>query len=336
MKRTLNNKIVTVFLLHFIFSLQLNAQAPLVDDGSYKGGSIKGIKKLDKALNFVVIGDWGRNGENFQKEVATAMGRAAHDLPAQFVITTGDNFYPYGVKSTADYHWVSSFESIYRAQSLHVKWFPVLGNHDYISNPDAEVDYSKISSRWEMPARYYSKKFFINGDTAQGVLIAFIDTDPIEKKMQGIKNDSIKYTVNSVNDQQQWLEKTLSDKTVKWKIVVGHHTVYTGGWRLNSPDTKKMRAFLEPIFKKYEVNLYICGHEHHLEYTKPEGGTHYIISGSGSEARPAVINPEGGKFTAAEQGFAALSIAGNQAMLQFINYKGKIIYTTVIDKNNSQ
>jgi len=327
-------KLTLLLSFSVLYSTQLYAQAPVVNDGSYRGGSIKGIKKLDKSLNFVVIGDWGRNGENYQKEVAIAMGQAARDIGAQFVIATGDNFYPYGVKSTADYHWISSFETIYRAQSLHVKWHPVLGNHDYISNPDAEVEYSKISSRWDMPARYYSKKLFINGDTAQGVLFAFIDTDPFEKKMQGRPTDSVKYTVSTTQDQQQWLEKILSDNTVKWKIVVGHHPVYTGGWRRNSTETKKMRGFLEPLFQKYNVNLYICGHEHHLEYTKPEGITHHIISGSGSEARTTAIHPEGGKFAAAEQGFATFSIAGNEAMVQFINYNGKIIYSTVIDKNS--
>lgn len=334
MKFYWNYKLILLLSFSSLCLIQLHAQAPVIEDGSYRGGSIKGIKKLEKSLNFLIIGDWGRNGENYQKEVAIAMGQAAHDLGAQFVIATGDNFYPYGVKSTADYHWISSFETIYSAQSLHVKWHPVLGNHDYISNPDAEVEYSKTSSRWDMPARYYSKKFFINGDTAQGVLIAFIDTDPFEKKMNGRQTDSVKYTVSATKDQQEWLEKVLSDKTVKWKIVVGHHPVYTGGWRMNTPETKKMRGFLEPIFQKYNVNLYICGHEHHLEYTKPEGITHYIISGSGSEARKTSVYPEGGKFGASEQGFAAFSISGSQAMIQFINYNGKIIYDAVIDKNS--
>ncbi len=313
-----------LLLLQFIFFFELYAQPPVVDDGGYRGGSIKGNKKLDRSLNFLVIGDWGRNGENYQKEVATAMGQAARDIGAQFIIATGDNFYPYGVKSTSDYHWIASFETIYKAQSLHVKWHPVLGNHDYISNPDAEVEYSSISSRWDMPARYYSKKYFINRDTAQGVLLVFIDTDPFEKKMQGVKTDTIKYTVSATKDQEQWLENVLSDKTVKWKIVVGHHPLYTGGWRMNMPETKKMRDFLEPLFQKHNVNIYICGHEHHLEYTKPAGNTHYIISGSGSEARKTAIYPVIGKFGASEQGFASFSIAGNQVMVQFINYEGKL------------
>jgi tartrate-resistant acid phosphatase type 5 len=322
--------LLSLLAIPFISIAQM--RAPLVDDLGYRGGSIKGIKNTPNAIHFIVFGDWGRNGENYQKEVAAGMGRAAHDLNASFVIATGDNFYPYGVNSTQDYHWISSFESIYRAQSLHVKWYPVLGNHDYISNPEAQVQYTSISSRWSMPARYYSKKFFINGDTSQGVLIAFIDTDPLEKKMRGHKNDSIKYPAGGAEAQTAWLESILSDNSVKWKLVVGHHPVYTGGWRHTFQDTKNMQGLLEPLFKKHNVNLYICGHEHHQEYYKPEGKTHYIISGAGSEGRPAQIKPQDSRWISSEQGFAAFSITRDSILVQFINYKDQIIKTQVIGK----
>lgn len=326
------SKTLLLFVSLVMVTLATNAQAPVVNDLGYRGGSIPNLKKLPNALHFVVFGDWGRNGENYQKEVAAGMGKAAHDLDAQFVIATGDNFYPYGVNSTQDYHWISSFETIYRAQSLHVKWYPVLGNHDYISNPQAQVDYSKISSRWTMPARYYSKKFFINGDTSQGVLIAFLDTDPLEKNMRGGNLDSAKYPPGGAAAQIAWLESILNDNTVKWKMVVGHHPVYTGGWRYNSPDTKNMHDLLEPLFKKYNVDVYIAGHEHHLEYFKPEGRTHYVISGAGSEARPAFVKPTGSHFIAAQQGFCTFSVSKDNILVQFINHKDEIIKSIMIIK----
>jgi 3',5'-cyclic AMP phosphodiesterase CpdA len=326
-------KTTLLFLSLLTVTFLANAQhAPVVDDLGYRGGSIAGIKKLPNALQFVVFGDWGRNGENYQKEVAAGMGKAAHDLNATFVIATGDNFYPFGVNSTQDYHWISSFETIYRAQSLHVKWYPVLGNHDYISNPEAQVEYTKISSRWTMPARYYSKKFFINGDTSQAVLIAFLDTDPLEKKMRGGKLDSLKYPAGGAEAQIAWLESILSDNTVKWKMVVGHHPVYTGGWRYNSPDTKNMQGLLEPLFRKYNVDVYIAGHEHHLEYFKPDGRTHYVISGAGSEARPAFVTPTGSRFIASQQGFCTFSVTRDNILVQFINHKDQIIKSQVISK----
>jgi tartrate-resistant acid phosphatase type 5 len=309
--------------------LMVYSQAPLVQDLGYRGGSIPGIKKPVNALHFIAMGDWGRNGENYQKEVATSMGKAAHDLGASFVVATGDNFYPYGVASTRDYHWISSFESIYTAQSLHVKWYPVLGNHDYASNPDAEVEYSKVSSRWSMPSRYYSKTFLIGTDT---LLMAFIDTDPIEKELRGAPYDSIKYLPGGVAKQKAWLEQILSVSKARWKIVVGHHPLYTGGWRKDSRDTKSMKEFLEPLFAKYQVDIYLAGHEHHLEHIKPEGHTHYIISGAASEARPASIYPGIGKFSAAVQGFATFSVSHDQVLIQFINYKDRIIHESLISK----
>lgn len=316
-------------LLSLTLSLEAYSQAPLVKDQGYRGGSIPGLKKLDKALHFIVMGDWGRNGENYQKEVAAGMGKAAHDLSASFVIATGDNFYPYGVASTQDYHWLASFETIYTAQSLHVRWFPVLGNHDYASNPEAEVEYTKVSSRWSMPSRYYSHTFRLDRDS---VLFVFLDTDPIEKELKRIPLDTVKYPLGGMNRQRDWLVAQLSASKARWKIVVGHHPVYTGGWRKTSPDTKNMKEFLEPVFKQYGVDVYLCGHEHHLEYIKPQGPTHYIISGAASEAREAALHPDGGKFVAPVQGFAAVSLTADKLLVQFINHKDAVINETVITK----
>lgn len=310
-------------------SVLVIAQAPLMKDQGYRGGSIPGIRKLDSAIHFIAMGDWGRNGENYQKEVAASMGKAAHDLGASFVVATGDNFYPYGVASTQDYHWISSFETIYTAQSLHVKWYPVLGNHDYASNPDAEVAYTKISSRWTMPSRYYSRTFYNSGDS---ILMIFLDTDPIEKELRGARHDSIKYPEGAVAKQKQWLEQLLAGSKACWKIVVGHHPLYTGGWRKNSPDTKNVRDFLEPVFTKHKVDIYLCGHEHHLEHIKPSGPTHYIISGSASESRPVSKYPEIGTFAAPVQGYATFSVTRNQVLVQFIDHTDKIIHETTIKK----
>jgi hypothetical protein len=308
------------------------AQAPLMPDIGYKGGSIEGLKKQPGSTNFLVLGDWGRNGENYQNEVALGMAKAAHDLQADFIVSTGDNFYPYGVQSTQDYHWIASFENIYKAQSLHVRWYPVLGNHDYASQPDAQIAYSHISSRWAMPSRYYAKQFNMQ-DTANSLLMLFIDTDPIEKEMRGVKHDSIKYVAGAVARQKAWIEQQLQQTTAKWKIVVGHHTPYTGGWRNGSADVSNMRRFLQPIFEKYGVQLYLCGHEHHLEHTKPAGKTHYVISGAGSEARPAQLNAEGGLFTAPTQGFACVSVSAQGILLRFIDYKHQILYSAIIPRS---
>jgi hypothetical protein len=290
------------------------------------------LLKNQLALNFLVMGDWGRNGADHQKQVAQQMGKTASDIRAQFIIATGDNFYPSGVISEFDPLFRYSFEDIYTAFSLQWDWYVVLGNHDYKSNPDAEVAYSKISRRWKMPARYYSKKFFINGDTSQVVLIAFIDTDPFIPEFYSNSDYGPNVKTQDSTKQKKWLEKVLGDKSpdIKWKIVVGHHPMYTGGSRTEAYDTKAIRNVLKPIIEKYKVDAYLSGHEHSLQDIVV-GSTHQFISGSASEKTPAILIP-GSKMAASEYGFMSFSITKNKLLMQSINDEGKIIYTTAIEK----
>src|ERR1700692_2120748 len=111
--------------------------------------------QLGGAVNFLVVGDWGRQGTNHQRDVAVQMGKAAAALGSRCVVSVGDNFYEDGVASTADPQWHSSFEEIYAAPSLQIPWYVALGNHDYRGVPQAQIDYAKSSMRWRMPSRYY-------------------------------------------------------------------------------------------------------------------------------------------------------------------------------------
>ena len=57
---------------------------------------------VEDSVSFLVIGDWGMNGIPVQKKVATQMVKYAGLFNVQFVIATGDNFYPSGVSSIHD------------------------------------------------------------------------------------------------------------------------------------------------------------------------------------------------------------------------------------------
>jgi tartrate-resistant acid phosphatase type 5 len=284
------------------------------------------------ALNFIAMGDWGRVGADHQKQVAAQMGKTSFDIKSQFTIATGDNFYPSGVISEWDPLWKYSFEDIYTAFSLQWDWYPVLGNHDYKSNPDAQVAYSKISRRWKMPARYYSKLIPVPGDTASKVLILFIDTNPLIPEFY--KNVEYGPNVKKADSarQKKWMVKELSNPSpnIKWKIVVGHHPMFTGGGRTEAYDTKAIRHSLKPLFDKYGVDIYLAGHEHSLQHLV-NGKTQHFISGAASEKTAARLITES-KMAAAEYGFMIFSVTGKQLLAQTIDDAGKIIYTTTIDK----
>ena len=67
------------------------------------------------ALNFLVVGDWGREGHYRQIDVAEQMSHRAVAVGSQFVISVGDNFYEDGVSSVTDPQWKTSFEDVYTA-----------------------------------------------------------------------------------------------------------------------------------------------------------------------------------------------------------------------------
>ncbi len=320
-----------VFSVLLLFATTGKAQV-LVNDPAFIRGDTVPLRK-DSVLNFIVMGDWGRNGEDHQKEVARQMGITATNYNSQFVIATGDNFYPSGVISEWDPLWRYSFEDIYTDFHLQWDWYPVLGNHDYKSNPDAQVKYSRISRRWQMPARYYSKKIFINGDTSQVVLIAFIDTNPLIPLFYSNREYGPNVRTQDSTKQKKWLEKVLSDPSpeIKWKIVVGHHPMYSGGGRTETYDTKAIRNSLGPLFQKYKVDIYLSGHEHSLQYMGPVNGTHHFISGAASERTPARLL-DISKFSASEYGFMLFSVTNDQVNMQTIDYTGKTIYQALIKR----
>ena len=277
-----------------------------------------------QSLTFLAMGDWGRNGELNQRSVAEQMAAAARTLDAQFVLALGDNFYPSGVQSTSDPQWRASFEDVYTAHALNVDWYVALGNHDYRGNPQAEVDYSRISRRWRMPARYYSVRQKIPGGAVAEFFI--IDTSPFIREYRA---EPDKYAVARTDTaaQSRWLDSTLARSTARWKFVVGHHNVYSGGKR---PVLEDIERFLVPRLKRYRVTAYICGHEHQLEHIVLGGtGPHYFISGAGSETRPAQ-GMDGTRFVSSSSGFFAMSLTPDTLFVQAVDLTGKMLYRTAI------
>ncbi len=72
---------------------------------------------------FIVVGDWGRQGQYHQQDVAMQMALVGAMLRPQFVISTGDNFYPSGLKRENDTQIFDSFTGVYEYPSLKGPWY---------------------------------------------------------------------------------------------------------------------------------------------------------------------------------------------------------------------
>lgn len=284
-----------------------------------RGALAESIKRDAKTLSFLALGDWGQGGSANQRAVAAKLGEVAAERGSAFIITTGDNFYPSGVRSTKDAAWVDSFESIYAAPSLQVPWYPVLGNHDHRGNVQAQVAYSVTSQRWRMAARYYAIAVPLpEGGFAH---IFFLDTTEIAGG-----DDWFGWIAPAgrAREQLEWLEQCLTASNARWKIVVGHHPVHSGGRHGGS--SALVRA-VKPLMERYGVTLYLNGHDHCLQHVAVNG-LHYLTTGAGAKPN-GVRRVEGTHFASEELGFLEIEL-GQSARIRFFSpTRGEIYAHTV-------
>ncbi len=280
--------------------------------------------------NFLVVGDWGRQGNSQQRDVAIQMGKSAAALGSHCVLSVGDNFYEDGVASASDPQWRSSFEGIYTAPALQIPWYVVLGNHDYRGVPQAQVEYSLKSARWHMPDRYFK----VGGANigAPHLDLFFIDTSPLVHKYRESVEGAIAANVatQDIHAQIRWLDHELGLSSASWKLVIGHHTLRSGGSKHG--ETPEVIALIEPLLKKHRVQAYINGHDHDLQHLRRDG-VDYVCTGAGSETRP-VSKVQGTLYCAARSGFSSLTSSAESLDLSFIDYTGTTLYEAAIPQRS--
>jgi acid phosphatase len=314
----------------FVRTLFAASQTALV--GGLMAESVRADETYAGALNFGVIGDWGRYGRPDQAAVARQMGVSCERANASFMISVGDNFYEVGVASLQDPHWQHSFEGVYTAKSLQVPWYVALGNHDYCGQVQAQLDYAKDSPRWRMPARYWRQVMAV--DAATNVEFFFIDTTPMMSEYaRNAQNAHMKVEFDAlgqkyVPQQLDWLDQALASSTAPWKLVIGHHPIYSAG--LGHGSEPDLIEKLLPILHKHGVQAYFCGHDHDLQHLQT-GPLHLILTGGGSEHRPVFAISET-KFSRAASGFALASLRANELQVRLIDEKGTLLHTAVVPR----
>lgn len=280
-------------------------------------------KTFGRAFNFMIVSDWGWNGYGKQLDVADQMAKTADSTDAKFIATCGDNFQISGVASTQDPLWMTNFENIYRGNSLQVEWFPVLGNHDYKGSTQAEIDYSKISRRWRMTEHYYTFVKKINDSIS--VRFIFLDTPPLVGEYRNNPEgypDAIK---QDPDKEIKWLKDVLANSKEQWKIVFGHHPVYSASKKHGN--TQEMIDRIKPLLEQYNAQFYICGHDHDMQHLHERGGkVEYIVTGTGGETRPNSSN-ELSVFSKSEPGFSVISLKADSLRFCFVSTSGNIIYS---------
>jgi len=223
-------------------------------------------------LRFFVVGDWGGQETapyttEIQLQVAEQMGIVGSSFIPNFIAGTGDNFYDNGIETdVTDSRFANTFANVYTQTALQTRWYMVLGNHDWIGNVSAQVEYTKHSKLWYLPSIWYSTVIPIPGTSSTAEFV-FYDTQ--------IFSDQWGSTL--ANQQLSWIESTLNSSKADWLFVLGHYPVYSVGG--NGP-TPLIVEYLLPVLEKYNVDAYINGHEHNMEHVSTNG-IEFFTSGAG-------------------------------------------------------
>ncbi|KAF5827404.1 Metallo-dependent phosphatase-like protein, partial [Dunaliella salina] len=214
---------------------------------------------------FFVVGDWGRQGNQNQTNVASLMGQVADLEQPSFVISTGDNFYEHGLSSYDDPLFKESFTDVYNASGLQVPWHP-------------DVNLASKDPRWICKQGVWRQSF---GTTLD---IVFIDTMPllVGRTLAKYTTGGLGYRTSAI--MRDTMEELLESSRAQFKIVVGHMPLRSFGEHGNYRETANECArlsFIEPILIKHKVDAYFAGHDHNLQLIR----TDQIIIPSGRGGR---------------------------------------------------
>lgn len=249
------------------------------------------------SLHFAIIGDSG-SGSPAQQKIGDLMMGIRSTFPYDIVLMMGDNLYMGG--SPRDYQ--AGFERPYQALlAAGVKFYATLGNHDNTNE------------------RLY-KPFNMNGQNYYtfrpklGVRFFSLDSNYM---------DAV---------QLAWIEKELAASHSDWKIAYFHHPLYSSGGTHGSD--VELRAKLEPLFLRHNVDVVISGHDHFYERIKPQKGIQYFVSGGAGKLRKGDIRRTNLTEKGFDQGFhfMLMEIVGDKLHFQTIADSGQTVDSGIVQR----
>lgn len=270
-----------------------------------------GVKPSDRQVNLLAIADWG-DDTWAEEDVAEAMARYAESAEREVdaVLLAGDNFYE-DLTGVDDPRW-RLFEDLFDPQRLNMPFYAALGNHDYGGNDLIELEYARLhpASRWKMPARWYRIDL-----PADHPLVTVFMLDSNYKRM----------SMEQFESQRQWLETELrKPRATTWTVVCAHHPLFTNG---RAGDDPFLQEQWDELFREYNVDFYIAGHDHDMQHLKVPGHeTSFMVCGGGGAGIRDLVRSDRGPFAYSMHGFVHLRFGERTADILFLDKSGRPVY----------
>jgi hypothetical protein len=133
-----------------------------------------------------------------------------------------------------------------------------------VGNHEDPYNFTSFMHRFQMPYVVAPPQGFYYSTLASGTLWVQIDTQHGTDELDAA--------------QFAWLTSELksaaADPTVHWIIVTGHRPQInsdTSEYSAHNPASGQLFRTLEPLFHRFGVDMYLCGHQHMFEFVHPVG-----------------------------------------------------------------
>jgi tartrate-resistant acid phosphatase type 5 len=254
-----------------------------------------------------VIGDYG-----FRGPPEEAVARWVLSQNPDVVITTGDNNYPNGEAETIDANIGQFYGSLicpYRGRygpgSEVNRFFPALGNHDWITRQAKPyLDYFTLPHN----ERYY--------DVVLGNVHLFV-VDSDEQEPDGITADSV---------QARWFKARVKASSAPFKVFTFHHPPFSTGSHGSTPEMRWP-------FHEWGVDVVLTGHDHHYERSEHEGVIH-VVNGLGGRSIYPIQERKQNENVAFNSQFGAqlLEVTPTQLRSRFYTVQGDLVDEFEVNK----
>jgi hypothetical protein len=225
-----------------------------------------------------------------QTAVAKAMRAYCEtDNACEFAVMLGDNIYPAGATAGADgrddaERFRTLFEEPYAAfaaLSPDFRIYVALGNHDWKTSREgamAQVRFHESTRPFYMDGIRYGVA--PTGDR-RDLEIFVIDThvllasvtvleDELADDGSELHTDEVDWPdswsrphTEEERDMVEWLERSLAESPARWKVVIGHHPLWSSAGS-KFQQARALRRIILPALCRH-ADLYLAGHEHTLE-----------------------------------------------------------------------
>ena len=228
---------------------------------------------------FAVIGDAG-TGRKRQRAVIARMLADHDERPFETVLMLGDNIYDDGPLERFDSAIGKPFSPLLQRG---VRLYGILGNHDVqFQRGEAQLRYLGLG----LGKKRWYKTAVADGD----VEVFAIDTTLLVTDRWTYHGEA-RWKQTQADAQLAWLDKTLASGTAKFKLVMGHHPLYSSGTR--GTERREMREQLDGMLAEHGVDAYLAGHQHVYERHEPRRGVVHFVSGADGRDPGSTVDPVG-------------------------------------------